>query len=183
MMNYTVTVNPTKRSVTVEYKGYKGTARCCPTDTFDLTVGTELALERAKVAKATAIKEKENKIKNPPLSIMELIKALEKALPVGEMIIVGNGKELTAEQKKWLATLAGVPTKCHCPCRDCNEEDGAYERGYDDGYGDGSADAQGECEECEYQYTEVDMDNAVEEAYNNGYAEAVEDMQRKLANM
>lgn len=45
MMNYTVTVNPTKRSVTVEYEGYKGTARCCPTDTFDLTVGTELALE------------------------------------------------------------------------------------------------------------------------------------------
>lgn len=41
MMNYTVTINPTKRSVTVEYEGYKGTARCCPDDTFNLTDGLD----------------------------------------------------------------------------------------------------------------------------------------------
>lgn len=141
MMNYTVTVNPTKRSVTVEYEGYKGTARCCPTDTFDLTVGTELALERAKNKKKMA----ENKTCNG--SVMELVKALEKALPKGQMVVVGNGKELTAEQKAWLASIAGVSTKCNCPCCDCDEGD--YESGYDDGYEDGYADAMAEVEESD----------------------------------
>ena len=125
MMNYTVTVNPTKRSVTVEYEGYKGTARCCPTDTFDLTVGTELALERAKNKKKMA----ENKTCNG--SVMELVKALEKALPKGQMVVVGNGKELTAGQKAWLHSLT-----------DCEGD-------YDEGYADGYDDALDECDECE----------------------------------
>ena len=125
MMKYTVTVNPTKRSVTVEYEGYKGTARCCPTDTFDLTVGTELALERAKNKKKMA----ESKTCNG--SVMELVKALEKALPKGQMVLVGNGEELTAEQKAWLHSLT-----------DCEGD-------YDEGYNDGYADAQDEYEECE----------------------------------
>jgi hypothetical protein len=124
--------------------GYKGTARCCPTDTFDLTVGTELALERAKVAKANAEKAK---AATKPKSVMELVRELEKALPKGQMVVVGNGKEMTAEQKKWLATLAGVSTKCHCPCCDCDEDDGDYESGYDDGYADGYADAEADYEE------------------------------------
>ena len=125
MMKYTVTVNPTKRSVTVEYEGYKGTARCCPTDTFDLTVGTELALERAKNKKKMA----ENKTCGG--SVMELVKALEKALPKGQMVLVGNGKELTAKQKAWLHSLT-----------DC-EGEGDYDEGYADGY----ADAMDEIEE------------------------------------
>ena len=138
-MKYTVEVNASKRTVSVMLDGYKGTARCCPTDTFDLTVGTELALERAKVAKANAEKMK---AATKPKSVMELVRELEKALPKGQMVVVGNGKEMTAEQKKWLATLAGVSTKCHCPCCDCDEDDDAYENGYDDGYADGYADAE-----------------------------------------
>ena len=137
MMNYTVTINPAKRSVTVEYEGYKGTARCCPDDTFNLTVGTELALERAKNKKKMA----ENKTCNG--SVMELVKALEKALPRGKMVIVGNGKELTADQKAWLHSLT-----------DCK---GDYDDGYDDGYADGHDggydegyyDALNEHDECE----------------------------------
>ena len=129
MMKYTVTVNPTKRSVTVEYEGYKGTARCCPTDTFDLTVGTELALERAKNKKKAA----ESKTYNG--SVMELVKALEKALPKGQVVVVGNGKGLTANQKAWLHSLT-----------DC---EGGYDEGYDDGYADAQDEYECECEDCE----------------------------------
>lgn len=143
-MKYTVEVNASKRTVSVMLDGYKGTARCCPTDTFDLTVGTELALERAKVAKANAEKAK---AATKPKSVRELVLELEKALPKGQMVVVGNGKEMTAEQKKWLATLAGVSTKCHCPCCDCDEDDGDYESGYDDGYADGYADAEADYED------------------------------------
>jgi hypothetical protein len=142
-MKYTVEVNASKRTVSVMLDGYKGTARCCPTDTFDLTVGTELALERAKVAKANAEKAK---AATKPKSVRELVLELEKALPKGQMVVVGNGKEMTTEQKKWLASLAGMSTKCHCPCCDCDEDDGDYESGYDDGYADGYADAEADYE-------------------------------------
>lgn len=63
-------------------------------------------------------------------TVMELVKALEKALPQGEMVIVGNGKELTAEQKAWLHSLT-----------DCK---GDYDDGYDDGYTDGLDEAYDE---------------------------------------
>ena len=95
-MKYTVEVNASKRTVSVMLDGYKGTARCCPTDTFDLTVGTELALERAKVAKANAEKAK---AATKPKSVMELVRELQKALPKGQMVVVGNGKEMTADQQ------------------------------------------------------------------------------------
>lgn len=145
-MKYNVSINEAKRSITVTLAdGTKGVARCCPTDRFDINTGIELALERAKVAKATAIKEKEAKMKNPTPSIMELVKALEKALPKGQMVVVGNGKGLTGNQKKWLASIAGVSTKCNCPCCDC--EEGDYESGYDDGYKDGYAEAMADMEE------------------------------------
>ena len=143
-MKYTVTVNPEKRTVSVMLDGYKGTARCCPTDTFDLTTGTELALERARVAKATAEKAK---TATKPKSVMELVRELEKALPKGQIVVVGNGKKMTAEQKKWLAALAGVSTKCHCSCCDCDEDDDDYASGYDDGYADGYADAEADYED------------------------------------
>ena len=138
-MKYTVSINEAKRSITVTLAdGTKGTARCCPTDRFDINTGIELALERAKVAKATASKEKESKMKNPSPSVMELVKALENALPVGQMVIVGNGKELTANQKAWLRSLAGG---CDCECHEVDEDE-IYESGYDDGYADGYADAE-----------------------------------------
>ena len=138
-MKYTVSINEAKRSITVTLAdGTKGTARCCPTDRFDINTGIELALERAKVAKATAIKEKESKMKNPSPSVMELVKALENALPVGQMVIVGNGKEMTANQKAWLRSIAGG---CDCKCHEVDEDE-IYDRGYDEGYADGYADAE-----------------------------------------
>lgn len=129
-MKYTIEVNASRRTVSVMLDGYKGTARCCPTDTFDLTVGTELALERAKVAKANAEKAKAT---TKSKSVMELIHELEKALPVGQMVIVGNGKEMTKKQKKWLATLA---MGCDCKCHEVDEDE-IYDRGYDEGYNEG----------------------------------------------
>ena len=153
-MKYTVSINEKSRSITVTLAdGTKGVARCNPSDRFDINTGVELALERAKVAKATAIKEKEAKMNNPTPSVMELVKALEKALPVGQMVVVGNGKKLTAEQKKWLATLAGVSTKCNCHCCDCDKSDyeGGYDDGYDDGYADGYADAEADYDDSEVE--------------------------------
>lgn len=147
-MKYNVSINEAKRSITVILAdGTKGVARCCTTDRFDINTGIELALERAKVAQ---------KVANTPvkeLTIMELVKALEKALPKGQMVLVGNGKELTDNQKKWLASLAGVSTKCNCPCCDCDEGD--YESGYDDDYEDGYADAMAEVEESDEMDTTV----------------------------
>ena len=125
-MQYNVSINEKTKTITVELDGYKGVAKCCPTDSFNISTGIELALERAKMAKAEAIK--------PPaksMGVMELVEALEKALPVGQMVIVGNGGGLTAEQKAWLHSLT-----------DCKGD-------YDEGYADGYSDAQGEYEECE----------------------------------
>ena len=145
-MKYTVSINQAKRSITVTLAdGTKGTARCCPTDRFDLTVGTESALERAKVAKTNAEKAK---AATKPMSARELARELEKVLPKGQIIVaVGGGDNCLTEQgKKWLATLAGVSTKCHCPCRDCDDDNDDYGSGYDDGYADGYADAKAEYE-------------------------------------
>jgi hypothetical protein len=147
-MKYTVSINEAKRSITVTLAdGTKGVARCNPSDRFDINTGIELALERAKVAKAT--KGKESKMKNPTSSIMELVKALEDALPVGQMVVVGNGKELTANQKAWLRSLAG---DCDCKCHKADEDeiyDHGYGEGYEDGFADGYAKAEAEYEECD----------------------------------
>ena len=143
-MKYTVEVNPSKRTVSVMLDGYKGTARCCPTDTFDLTVGTELALERAKVAKANAEKAK---AATKPKSVMELVRELEKALPKGQMVVVGNGKEMTAEQRAWLRSIAGG---CSCKCHEVDEDE-IYGRGYAEGYEDGYADAEGDYDDSEIE--------------------------------
>ena len=138
-MKYTVTINEKSKSITVDLDGYKGTAKCCPTDSFNITTGIELALERAKVAKANA-----NKPKVPPMSVMELVKALEKALPKGQVVLVGNGDGLTKSHKEWLHSLAGCNGKCYT-AEDIEEiEDSAYHDGYDDGYNDGYADATDE---------------------------------------
>jgi hypothetical protein len=144
-MKYTVSVNEKSKVITVTLAdGTVGTAKCCDTDCFNLTTGIELALERAKVAKANAEKPKVAKSGD----VMELVRALEKALPKGQMVIVGNGDGLTEAQKAWLHSLTDCKGGCSCE-HPCDKD----------------------CEECEYQYTEADMDSAVEDAYDEGYAD------------
>ena len=151
-MKYSVNVNEKSKVITVTLPdGTTGTAKCCDTDNFNLTTGIELALERAKVAKAN--KEKPT----TPTTVMELVKALEKALPKGQMVVVGNADRLTDAHKRYLATLAGVS---HCTAKDC---DGVYSQGYEDGYADGCADTLAECdcdcEDCECECEdETDID-------------------------
>ena len=138
-MQYTVKINEKKRTITVTLSdGTSGTAKCCPTDRFDIVVGTELALERAKVAQ-----KNKNALKTP--SVMELVRALEKALPKGEMVVVGNGDKLTNTQKAWLRSLAGG---CDCKCHEVDEDE-IYEHGYDEGYDKGYADAEAEYDEAD----------------------------------
>lgn len=150
-MKYTVSINEAKRSITVTLAdGTKGTARCCPTDRFDINTGIELALERAKVAQASTEKAKKSNMNNSTSSVMELVKALEKALPKGQMVVVGNGEKMTEAHKAWLRSLVGG---CSCSCCE-DEDDGDYESGYNDGYADGYANAAAdyedeECEDCE----------------------------------
>jgi hypothetical protein len=145
-MKYTVSVNEKSKVITVTLAdGTVGTAKCCENDSFNLATGIELALERAKVAKANAEKPAVAKSGD----VLELVKALEKALPKGQMVLVGNGEGLTEAQKRWLHSLTDCKGGCSCkyPC----------EKDY--------------CEGCEYQYTEADMDRKIEDAYNEGYAD------------
>ena len=151
-MNYTVSINEKKQTITVTLAdGTQGVAKCCPTDKFDIGTGIELALDRAKHAQAD-----HNKPTPSPMSVMELVKALEKALPKGQMVVVGNGVEMTDRQKAWLHSL----TDCECSC-DC-------------------------CEDCEKAYSEEEYEDAVSNAYEKGhsagydagYADALEEMEQ-----
>ena len=173
-MKYNVSINEKSKTITVELDGYKGVAKCCDTDQFNITTGIELALERAKVAKATAIKEKEAKLKNPTPSIMELVKALEKALPKGQMVLVGNGEGLTAEQKKWLHSLTDC--KC-CKCGGYTEADieEAYNEGHDDGYAEGMADAN-----PDDRYDEG-YDDGHADGYDEGYSDAKDEYEEEVS--
>lgn len=164
-MKYTVTID--NKTVTVNLNGYKGVAKCCDTDTFNLQTGIELALERARVAEANA---KKPAISGKPMGVMELVKALEKALPKGQMVIVGNGDGLTAEQKKWLHSLSGCTNKGGYTADDLDEAydegyadgensvDDRYDEGYEDGYSDGY-DAG-----CEDSIDEEDVVEAIRKA-------------------
>lgn len=158
-MQYNVSINEKTKTIIVELDGYKGVAKCCPTDSFNISTGIELALERAKVAKAEATKPTAK-----PMGVMELVKALEKALPKGQMVLVGNGDELTKSQKDWLASLAGVSLDdCECDCDCC----GDCTEAYDDGYADGYRDGKDEAEESASDVIEAIMDRireALEEA-------------------
>jgi predicted CopG family antitoxin len=148
-MQYNVSINEKTKTITVELDGYKGVAKCCPTDSFNISTGIELALERAKAAKAEA-----SKPTTKPMGVMELVKALEKALPKGQMVLVGNGDELTKSQKEWLASLAGVSLddyECDCDCY------GDLSEAYDDGYADGYRDGKDEAEESASDVIEVIM--------------------------
>jgi hypothetical protein len=125
-MKYTVEVN--EKSVVVTLDGYKGVAKCCEGDTFNLQTGIELALERAKVAKANANKSKP--------TVAEAIKVLEEY--VGDHIaIVGRGVSLSENQKAELRAYADRLA----PIDECEDED-EYEDYDEDDYED-------DYEECE----------------------------------
>lgn len=173
-MKYTVSINEKKRTVTVNLDGYEGVARCCPTDCFNVQTGVELALERAKVAKANAENAKKCAEKTAPvgsmanrMSVAMLAEQLEKVLPKGSIVVaVGGGdKCLTDGGKEWLANLAGVKP-CECDCHKGYTEDEmedarheAYEEGYDSGYDEGRQDAF-----CE---AEIDKEELYEELMEN----------------
>ena len=201
-MKYTVSINDKSKTITVTLAdGTKGVAKCCDTDQFNLSTGIELALERAKVAKANAEKPKVTKSSD----VTELVKALEKALPKGQMVVVGNGKELTTAQKEWLHNLTDCkgqtkPTKCKkggtCYTDEEIEEmlDKAHSEGYDEGYTDGAADAEEDCDCCDccdLEYKESDLNDAHAEGYDEGYADgyaegkrdAMSDIQDRLADL
>lgn len=126
-MNYSVSINEAKRTITVTLAdGPKGVAKCCPTDSFNISTGIELALERAKNAS------------KPTPTVIELVKALEKALPKGEMVIVGNGDKLSKSQKAWLHSLSDCKCECDGEC-DCGSYDEGYRKGYDEGYDEATA--------------------------------------------
>ena len=165
-MKYTVTINDKSKTVTVNLNGYEGVAKCCETDTFNLQTGIELALERARVAEANAKKPKIAKSGD----VMELVKALEKALPKGQIVVVGNG--LTAKQKAWLHSL----TDCEgCGLTEDEIEeriDNAYEEGYADGKGDCDC---CDCDNCDLCYTEEEYEKARSEGYDEGYADGHSD--------
>ena len=149
-MKYTVTID--NKTITVNLNGYKGIAKCCDTDTFNLQTGIELALERARVAEANA---KKSIIGGKSMGVMELVKALEKALPKGEMVVVGNKATMNEEQKRWLHSLTGCTNKGGYTEEDLDK---AYNDGYDDGYSDGYD------EGCEDSLDEDDIAEAVRKA-------------------
>lgn len=157
-MKYTVSINEKKQAITVTLAdGTQGVAKCSPTDKFDIGTGVELALERAKVAQANRNKPSPSPIASQ-MSVMMLVKELEKALPKGEMVIVGNGVEMTDRQKAWLHSLTDCKCSCKCSC-DCD---------------------------CEKVYSEEEYDDAVSDAYEEGhsagydagYADALEEMEQ-----
>lgn len=181
MTKYTVTIDETKRTITVDLDGCKGTARCCPTDLFDIRVGTELALERAKVAKKNAEAKKAEQ--NAPNlegygNIMKLVKALEKALSKGECVLIGNGKELTKQNKEWLRSLIGdKPCDCeNCDCLTADEFEealgGSYNEGYDAGHNEGYDTGHEEGYDAGYR-----------DGYHDGHKETLADILEIIGNI
>ena len=148
-MNYVVSVNEAKRTIEVVIDGkHKGVAKCCKSDSYNLQVGIELALERAKVAKANA--------EAKPKSVMELVKELEKALPKGQCVVVGNGVKPTKEMKQWLHSL----TDCKGISADERKAiaDNAYDEGYAEGYDEGYEAAYDEIDAVEDDDCDCDED-------------------------
>jgi hypothetical protein len=163
-MKYSVTINEKSKTITVNLNGYEGVSKCCATDTFNLQTGIELALERAKVAKANAEAKKNSVTKSG--DVMELVKALEKALPKGQMVIVGNGNALTAHQKEWLHSL----TDCKGGGYTEDDLDAAYQEGYEDGKGE-CEECDCDCDSCPLCYTDDEYEKAHADGYEEGYAD------------
>ena len=85
---------------------------------------------------------------------MELIKMLEAKLGEDEMVVVGGGKDLTDKMKEQLHSL----TDCECGCDCCDE-----------------------CDGCDCKYTQDELDDAVKEAYDEGYADGEAHKEAEIA--
>ena len=140
-MNYTVSVNESKRTIEVVLEGkYKGVAKCCKSDNYNLQTGLELALERAKVAKANAEMPKVKSAED--MSIRELGAIIERKLGKGQVVVIGEGKVPSASQKAVLHSYTD------CKGGISKEElDEKVNSAYDEGYADGYADAVDEYDE------------------------------------
>ena len=140
-MNYTVAVNESKKTIEVVIDGkYKGVAKCCKSDNYNLQTGIELALERAKVAKANAEMPKVKSAED--MSVRELAAIIERKLRKGELVVIGEGKKPSANQKAVLHSY----TDCKGGITD-EELDEKVNSAYDEGYADGYADAVDEYDE------------------------------------
>jgi hypothetical protein len=147
-MNYVVSVNEAKGTVEVVIEGkYKGVAKCNKADNYNLQVGIELALERARVAKANAEKPKVRNAED--MSIRELGAIIERKLGKGQVVIIGEGRVPSAEQREAIHSYSG--------CK------GGYDKGYADGYDEGYNAA---LEACADDY---------DDGYEDGYADAVDE--------
>lgn len=146
-MNYTVAVNEAKKEIKVMLDGYEGIARCCPTDNFNLGTGIELALERAKVAKANA-----NKPKPTAKPTVAEAKAILEEYVGDHIAIIGKGKTLSENQKRELRKYADM----YAPSPSCEDK---YEEEYDKGYHAGYTDALAEIGEDEDEYEDYDEDD------------------------
>lgn len=138
-MKYTVAINEKKKEIRVILDGYEGVAKCCPTDRFDLQTGIELALERAKVAKANA-----NKPKPTAKPSVDEAKAILEEYVGDHIAVIGKGKTLSENQKRELRKYADM----YAPSPSCECED-RYDEGYADGYDDGYTDGCDECDEVD----------------------------------
>ena len=140
-MNYTVAVNESKKTIEVVIEGkYKGVAKCCSSDNYNLQTGLELALERAKVAKANAEMPKVKSAED--MSVRELAAIIERKLRKGEVVVIGEGRVPSASQKAVLHSYTD------CKGGISKEElDEKVNSAYDEGYADGYADAVDEYDE------------------------------------
>lgn len=160
-MKYTIEVN--HKTVTVTLDGYKGVARCCDEDSFNLQTGIELALERAKVAKANGTK-KECCGCDKCDTITNLAKRMEAILPPDGIIVVGKGDKMSNAQKNYLARLIGKSTD--------DRYDEGYEAGYEEGHEDG----------YEEGYDEG-RDSGYDEGYDAGRDLTIHSIQGVLENL
>ena len=140
-MQYNVTINEKAKTITVELDGYKGVAKCCETDSFNITTGIELALERAKVAKKNAESAKTTPTATS-MTLTELCRRVEKALPDDGVVLIGKGSHLTDSMKQRVLSMLGG-----CGCNHADEIEEAYDKGYIEGYNDGVADTECDCGE------------------------------------
>ena len=140
-MNYTVAVNESKKTIEAVIEGkYKGVAKCCSSDNYNLQTGLELALERAKVAKANAEMPKVKSAED--MSIRELAAIIERKLGKGQVVVIGEGRVPSASQKAVLHSYTD------CKGGISKEElDEKVNSAYDEGYADGYADAVDEYDE------------------------------------
>ena len=151
-MQYTVAINEKKKEIRVVLDGYEGVAKCCPTDRFDLQTGIELALERARVAKANAEKEKAVATAPKSITVAEAIAVLEKYVG-GHVAIIGGGKGMSESQKAELRRYADMYAPIECP--HCKEQyDKGYNKGYDEGYADCCTDYGEDIEDEDYDEDE-----------------------------